>query len=244
MNRTMTFYDLRDALAEPGCPVCRLASRAAERYLDGLLWESVNDPGLRHRVRASLGFCHEHGWGLVRPGASLGVAILMHDVLRTVLKEMSGARFDALPALSLRRAHETLDPGQPSAATANLVDGLTPRAECPACAQAHEVEDTCLSTLIEHLLGENGLLSAYEASDGLCLPHFRQALARIRDESLFESLVMAQRSIWQRLDAELVEAIRKTDARFRDEPEGDESGAWLRGIAALSGSQAEGRRRA
>ena len=66
MNRTMSFYDLRDALVEPGCPICRLKARVAERYLDGLLWESVNDPGMRDQVRRSLGFCHEHGWGGAR----------------------------------------------------------------------------------------------------------------------------------------------------------------------------------
>jgi hypothetical protein len=138
MNRTMSFYDLRDALSEPGCPICRLKARAAERYLDGLLWESVNDPGVRAQVRR--------------------------------------------------------------------------------------------------------LLSIYEASEGLCLPHFRQALRCVRDEAVFQSLVNAQRAIWRRLANQLAEAIRKSDARFRDEPAGDESGAWLRGIAALSGAPVTGRR--
>jgi hypothetical protein len=99
------------------------------------------------------------------------------------------------------------------------------------------MEGIYLSTLLEHLLGEDGLLIAYQSSDGLCLPHFRQALSRVRDETVFEALVTAQRAIWERLVGHLSETIRKSDYRFQGEPRGEESGAWLRAIAALVGAR-------
>jgi hypothetical protein len=139
MGRTMSFYDLRDALAQPDCVVCRLKAEATERYLDGLLWENVNDPGLRHDIRQARGFCHKHAWGLVRNGASLGIAIIMRDMLREVLAMLEGGEFQVLPALSLRRTQEALDPSQPAGATAELVRQLSPRSPCPACAQAEEI---------------------------------------------------------------------------------------------------------
>jgi len=237
MNQTMIFHDLRDALAKPGCPVCRLNAAAAERYIDGLLWENVNDPSVREQFRRARGFCHQHSSKLVRPGASLGVAILMHDVLQSMLGVMEEARFEALPALSLRRAQESLDPAQPSAATAELVGRLTPQARCPVCVHIEETKDIYLTTLVEHLSGTAGLLPSYQASDGLCLTHFRRALRFVRDREVFHSIVNAQRAIWRRLEGHLAEAIRKSDYRFRDEPPGDESGAWLRGIAALTGAR-------
>jgi len=235
MSRTASFYDLRDALALPGCPVCRLAARDAGRYLDGLLWEHVTDPGVRAKVRRAQGFCRDHARLLDRAGASLGVAILMQDLLRGVLETLEGVRFQAPPALSRRRAQETLDPGQPSAATAELVARLTPEDPCPACAHASEGEAGYLDTLVEQLPGEEGLLDAYRGSAGLCLPHFRMALARVREPAVFEALVSAQRGVWERLEAGLREQIRKNDHRFRDEPWGDESDAWLRGLVAVSG---------
>jgi len=237
MGRTMSFYDLRDALAQPGCVVCRLKAEATERYLDGLLWENVNDPGLRHELRRARGFCHEHAWGLVRDGASAGVAIIMRDVLQEVLAVLREGEFQVLPTLSLRRTQEALDPSQPAGATAELVRQLSPQATCPACAQAEIMEDIYLSTLVEQLLGEDGLLAGYQASDGLCLTHFRQALARVRDEVAFEALVNAQRAIWERLIGHLSEIIRKSDYRFQHEPRGEEVGGALRAIAALSGSR-------
>src|SRR5574341_1501685 len=114
MGGTMSFYDLRDALAQPGCAICRLKAQAVEQYLDGLLWESVNDPGVRANIRQTRGFCHEHAWRLVRNGASVGVAIIMQDVLQNLLKMLEGAQFQALPPLSLRRVQERLDPRQPA----------------------------------------------------------------------------------------------------------------------------------
>lgn len=240
MSRTMSYYDLRDAFASPGCAVCRLKANAAGHYLDSLLWENVNDPGVRRSIRQARGFCHEHAWELVHnDGASLGVAIIMRDVLQSVLEAMEDARFQALPVLSLRRTREALDPKQPAAATAGLVARLAPLARCPACLQAETMEGIYLSTLIENLLGEDSLWAAYQSSDGLCLPHFRQALARVRDETIFEALVSAQRAIWERLVGHLSEIIRKSDYRFWDEPRGEEVGGSLRAIAALAGPRSK-----
>jgi hypothetical protein len=96
-----------------------------------------------------------------------------------------------------------------------------------------------LGTLLDQLLGADGLLSRFETSDGLCLPHLRVALARIADPQVFEALLGAQRAIWQRLAEDLREFIRRTDYRFRDEPRGTEGDAWLRAVEALAGCRPE-----
>lgn len=233
--RTMSIHDLRDALTQAGCPVCSLTADAADRFLDGLLWESVNDPGRRREIREALGFCREHAWSLVRASASLGVAIVTRDVFEGILAAMESAEFQALPPLSLRRVQEALDPGQPTAATAELVARLEPRAVCPACAWAEKMERTYLTGFVRNLVGEDGLLADYRASEGLCLPHFRQALKQVRDGGVFVALMDAQREIWGRLVTHLGESIRKSDYRRLDERWGEESGAWLRSIAALVG---------
>jgi hypothetical protein len=242
VSKTLAYYALRDALSEAGCAVCRLKTRAIERYLDGLLWENVNDPDVRREIRRAQGFCHEHAWGLARHGASLGAAILMRDALQNVLGALRDARCQALPDAPLRRALRSLDHGRQPASAAELLARLTPSAACPACAQGEEMERIYLDTLMEHLLGEDGLLATYEASDGLCLPHFRQVISRAQEETAFSAMVNAQRRIWERLLAQLSEFIRKNDYRFRDEPVGEEGDAWLRAIAALAGAQRESER--
>jgi hypothetical protein len=235
VGQTKSYYDLRDALAEKGCPVCRLKAREGERYLDSILYEKVNDPGIRRDVRQARGFCHRHAWQLVRPSASLGVAILHRDVVNTVLQALGKARFEGPSLLSLQRIHESLDSDEPAAATANLVNRLEPRQPCPACQQEEAMETIYVRTLLEHLTGEGSLLDAFRSSSGLCLPHFHQALTLTRKEAVFEAIVHAQQTIWQQLEADLAEFVRKTDQKARGEEWGDERDAWLRAIAAVSG---------
>jgi Family of unknown function (DUF6062) len=239
MDRTLSFYEVRDALALPGCALCRLRAKSVERFVDGLLWESVTDPAARRELRRARGFCPDHARAFVRPGAALGTAIITHDVISNLLQVLGEARYEALPLLSLRRAQEALDPTQPAAATANLVARLAPQTTCPACKQAETMEHVYTTTLLDGLRGEDGLVAAFHASDGLCLPHLRRALALLRDHDAYGTLIDAQRSIWERLCAELSEFIRKKDYRFRNEPWGEEGNAWLRGVAALAGSGAE-----
>ena len=237
MGRTTSFFNLQDALAKPDCAVCRLRAQAADQHLDSLIWESVNDPGIRRRIREARGFCYEHAWRLEPHRESVGVTIIMHDVLNSTLKVTEDAQFRKLPMLSLRRAKKTRDPGKPAAETAELVAKLAPQAPCPVCVKVEEMEGIFLDTLIENLVDEEDLLAAFRSSDGLCLPHFRQALTRMRDEAAFEALVNAQRVVWKRLVGHLSEIIRKADYRFKDEARGEEVGASVRAIAAIAGSR-------
>ena len=236
-EHSMSFFDLRDAMAQPGCPVCHLKIDSADRFLDSLLWESVNDPAKRHRIRRARGFCYRHAWSLVRAGASVGVAIITRDVLQGVLKTLEDVAFEVVPPLSLRRVQETLDSKQPSAATAELVGRLDSEVPCSACTWADKMEGIYLDTFVRSLVTRDELLDNYKASDGLCLPHFRQALALVRKEATFDVLVDAQRAIWERLVGHLSESIRKSDYRHLDEAWGEEAGAWIRAVTALVGAR-------
>jgi hypothetical protein len=138
---------------------------------------------------------------------------------------------------------EAVDSKTPSAATAQLVADLESKAPCPACVWAGKLEAIYIDTLLHNLTGEDSLRADYEASEGLCLPHFRQALAQVRGKAVYEALVSAQRAAWGRLVAQLSESIRKSDYRHLGEAWGDEAGAWLRGIAALVGARPDDKAR-
>ena len=98
--RVIPYYDnLRQAIGESHCPLCRLLAQGADGYIDAMLWAMVNDPDSRDTVRHSRGFCHSHAWMLVRGGAALGVTIVMDSVVRKLLEvldaqaTMSNSRF-------------------------------------------------------------------------------------------------------------------------------------------------------
>jgi len=87
MQKDPSYFDLLEACSEPGCPVCRISLKLARRYVDSILYEYVNDPGVRDEIRRSRGYCNEHaGWMLDVRGAGLGIAIFQRDIVQTVLE--------------------------------------------------------------------------------------------------------------------------------------------------------------
>ncbi len=237
MKRTKSFYDLRDALSEPGCAVCRLKQKAAYWMLDNLMDESVNDPGIREKLRRSRGFCREHTWALERLGSAQGMTIIMHDVLHEALRTLRAGHFQATPLFSQVGTQELLDRHRPRAATADLVAALDPQGPCPACAHADEMEGIFLDVLVEHLLEKDGLLAPFRTSSGLCLPHFRGALQRVSDRKAYDALTDAQEAIWQHLLDNLGEALRKYADRSQGQASGEEGDSWRRAMGLVAGAR-------
>lgn len=229
-----TYYELRDALAEDGCPICRLAQKSVARFLDGLIYENVNDPGIREDIREARGFCNLHAWQLRDHGGALGIAIIHHDVLEDAMEAIEAAQYQPtswLPSLNRRRVSD----GEPaSPATAPLANDLLPQRRCPACRRRDDTARSYIGTLFQHV-EDPELNRALRESHGLCLPHFRQALQQVPDESTFKILTETQLDIWRHLRDELSEFIRKQDYRFHDEGLGAEGTSWSRAIAQISG---------
>src|SRR5581483_11879733 len=53
LHEEVGYHDLLADLRKPGCPACHGGHRAAWRFLDALLWEFVNDPDVRARLRSA-----------------------------------------------------------------------------------------------------------------------------------------------------------------------------------------------
>jgi hypothetical protein len=227
-TRTGTYFDLLEACRKPGCPLCRLSQDGAERYLSALLYESVNDPGVRSRLQRSLGFCREHARLILdrKHGEALGVAILTRDLLQTALERIQ--KTDGPRPMWLRRAVGTRE------RFSELARRLTPHQPCPVCRQRDVIAERTLDFLLKSPQDEP-LGEALRTSDGLCLPHLRRALTRSSSPESLEALLTASAAGWERLQGELAEFIRKNDYRFQAEDPGGERDSWLRATAILSG---------
>jgi hypothetical protein len=230
-------YKLLEACREQGCPVCRLEQQGVERYLDNHLYENVNSTAWRDRLRLSLGFCHEHAWLGVdqRLGDALGFAIIYHDIVNTVLNNLSD---DKGPTRTSRRWASLLGriPEQAKALIEKMLYALTPRKRCPVCEYRDQMTGPLLSVLAEEL-EKPEMAEVLQASEGLCLPHLRLALEHIRDRSVCEKLLMIHRAKLESLRTELAEFIRKNDYQVIQEGFGKEGDAWLRAIGMITGSR-------
>lgn len=223
------YFELVDALGQAGCPVCRLAERSAERYLDGLLYEAVLDPAVRTRLRRSRGFCREHTAMLRRvPGRALGIALIYRDIIRDVIAATE-ALHERPKASWLSRLLRRKGGGMAGIRTATAPP-------CPACVSSRDAEARHIDTLLAHLDDET-LYTAYIRSDGLCLSHLLTAVARPMDDTALRRLLDPQNARYRRLLHDLNEFIRKRDHRFRHEPYGEEGDAWLRAMSLMAGGE-------
>jgi hypothetical protein len=229
MSKHTTYYELQDALTGGGCPLCRRAQEAVASFLDGLIYEKVNDVGMRHEIRQARGFCNLHASQLRDHGGALGIAIIHRDVLEHVIRRVQAAEYQADGSWlhSLRQATA-------SEANAGLVHDLLPQAKCPACRIRDDVERRSIEVLLQYL-DDPEFGRVWRDSDGLCLPHFCQALPQVTGEAAFEALVQVQLKAWTRLRDELKEFIRKQDYRFRAEGLGAEGNSWIRSTEQISG---------
>lgn len=114
---------LEEALAQPGCPLCRLVGKTESHYFETFFYENVNDLGVYREHLASRGFCHEHTWTI--PAAAdqspTGVAIVYERFLTDLQRN--------------------------TASDAQLQEWLAPAAPCPVCRAR---DDTTRSYLAEY----------------------------------------------------------------------------------------------
>jgi hypothetical protein len=218
----LVFARVREALASGGCPVCRLATHAVQRFLDNFLYERVNDPKSREEVRASWGFCPHHTWALpAQRNPVLGVAIVYLDLV--------GALRDRVNAALRGQARRRRDTGSA------LRHALLPAAPCPACLHRQRMEEVYVASLLEHS-ADPEVRQALAGPAPLCLPHLALAASVARSTEDLTRLLEAQRQALARLEADLSELVRKHDYRFRHEGLTPEQGtSWTRALEVLSG---------
>ena len=249
----LTTIALENAFREPGCPLCRLRGRSEQRYLFGLLYENVNDGGTRANLVNSMGLCPAHAWALQAIeqetwNDGLGTSIIYQDLAGRFLSTLTeyletNSTSDADRQTRLRQwlgrsgaiGRWLIGQWSPSAPGASLLERLSPADRCYACRLVDRLEEIRIDQLVRGLT-ESDFQSAYAASDGLCLPHLRRALAGAEDRRAVRSLVETAVAQLNPLVHDLGEYTRKRNWSKRHEPRHPwEEVAWLRAVALLSG---------
>lgn len=234
MAKDPLYYRLLEACASPGCPVCRVTLHQVDRFLDVLFYESVNDIPTRALLRKSRGFCSSHAWRLLdgEVGNALGIAIIYHDVLTNVLRDLPAAPPDqtGLNSFFGRAARQAGD------WLKSALAALSPKEPCLACKEREQATALTLAVM-RGALREEEFAAALESSEGLCLPHLRLALEHAGDDTSLPLLLEQSRPKLEVLNAELGEFIRKNDYRFRSEGFGSEGSSWRRVISKFNGER-------
>jgi uncharacterized protein DUF6062 len=221
--RDATAFEVRDALREHGCAICRLTARSVHNAIRSIAYEQINDIALRADLRQSSGFCnrHAHQW-LKEAHSVLGTALIYRDVLQSALRELaSGA-----PARGRLRGLKRLGAGEPA------------RDGCVLCRTQREAEARYLEALAAVVGGGGGGggVDSESIANGLCRRHVL-ALVRSGGGGL-EAVVARTRAEVETMIRELDEVIRKEDYRFRHETRSEgERTVPARAIAWAAGAE-------
>jgi hypothetical protein len=227
------FFRLIDACKSAGCPVCRCLEADTRHYLDTLLYEHVNDPETRARLRASWGFCNWHAWMLREtPDSAFGSAILGEDLLRVLMRrfERSALREGTRGPRSWRRLLALFGrlPVPP------IVHIHRRRPPCPACSRLAEAEAQYVATVLR-FVQDPQFERAYRKSQGLCVPHALRALDIGGGGPAVHELLVRTLAKWAELRRDLAGFVGKHEYRNREPYTQAEGSAHLRAMETLTG---------
>jgi len=216
----MAYFALLEALrAAQGCPLCEMESEGVRRYLDGVLYESVNDPGVRAALAEAHGYCRRHAHALLGLMNGMGTGILYRDQVELFMDFLGGLDEAATPRLRKRRpANWERDE------------------RCPACRIQLDGRMRNIHSLVEWL-GDEELRAAFDVCPGLCVPHFLLALGAVRNGDIRRYLIETERRKFEQLRHELEEFARKHDYRYSREGFGKEGDSWLRAVRMMVGER-------
>lgn len=213
-----TYFNLLDAFEQKICPICRLSEKATNKFIDDLLYEDVNDPGIRKMLNKSGGLCRYHSGLLAKSFDGLGISIIYKNLLEILSGKMKKSpmlkTFTWKPFLDYRQQLES---------------------KCPICNNEREVEKRYILVFLKYF-DEPEFFNKYEHSAGLCLPHLIKTAENCNNPKILKSIISIEQRKINNLIKQLGEFIRKNDYRFSNEKFGEERDAWRRAIEKLIGS--------
>lgn len=175
--------ELKQALRQPGCPLCRVLRNADLHYLRVFLREGKDDGRMLLRLLGSWGLCARHAGALVHlepmeHGDGLGTGTLydwLLDQARRRLENLRRVLGAGEPAVSPQWGRRR----NPRQRVEQALRRLRPTIPCPACEAHQRYAEYVVEGFLRALEPAAGLPAIQEmflASAGLCLRHCRALL--------------------------------------------------------------------
>ncbi len=198
------------------CPLCDLDSASVQKYIEDMLYESVNDRGLRGKLVKQKGFCGFHGELMLKHGDALGIAILHIDQIQLLLDHLNntGSIFSKIKNTDCK--------------------GWTDHSGCIICEVRRTAEKRHIENFIE-LMDDDTMRSYLEKFPGFCAKHLFRVIEKSDKPEQVKYLIKLHMGKYESLLADLKELCRKNDYRFRTEASGKEADSWQKAVYVVSG---------
>jgi len=199
-----------------GCPVCQLNLETVRKSAFSILYESVNDPGIRTRLREG-GLCYKHARLLFQvleefPDLGLlGISIILKDVLDYGTKLNL---FEQSPRSRKKRKRSH---------------------ECYFCRLERGANERHVSTFAR-MMTDHSKRKIFERSKSvLCLPHTTEIADSLFGTPSFEEILRIQKEKLHKLSLFLESFIAKHDYRNTVPFTPEEASAWKETLEIISG---------
>ncbi len=223
--RIRDYFDLRDSLAEAGCPVCARVLQAGREVLKELLAERSSGTSAGRKGFAFRGLCNTHAWSIHQiPQKPVGLTETYEVFLRGRIQALQGAMARACTSPRGRWSRWI---GSWGGRTWAWLSPWRNRRRCPACHAAGAVEERDLGLLLD-VISDMEFARAFETSAGLCLPHLTLILRVAPNHSNLPKLLEAHILKAKRLHADLQDFLRQAKAPLVNPTQEDQDAMWGR----------------
>ncbi len=227
--------DLNQALHSPGCPICNIKAIESNRYFRFFLHENVNDVSTRVRLYDSLGFCNRHAWQcqtmeLQQYKDGMKHGILYEWLLKTVQPRIQEIKqnLSAPETTRSRFWQHKKSESEPSPMARNQ--------DCPACVSENYSVELYLETLVKGLSNAK-LRTEYLKGDGLCIPHFLQAINLEIEKEHLQRLCDLQIDRINGLLSSLTSYVNKHDYQNHEPYSQEELESWTKAVQLMVGNK-------
>jgi hypothetical protein len=213
-------FELEAALAQAGCPLCRVDDIDQRRWMQTFIREGHHDAGVIRRFLASGGFCPSHAELFSAMALERDAVVVVGIVYRTLVHEdlhrLGSLRADTYRRRRRRRRRH--------------------RGVCPACSERERSAEN-KSYFFCDALADGAFRRRYATSGGLCARHFVTVLEQAAERKLpaYEFLLDDWITRLASLQAGLAEYHSKRDYRYAQEPRGEEQQAPIAALRHYAG---------
>ena len=212
----MIEYNIKDALGNGGCPICK----AAEENMEKLLWwfktESHNDPSTLESLKNHPFICEKHKKEIIKMGSYISTTL-------EFLTKTDSELFSSLLLKNGKKFKKEIK------TLSNPV--------CKFCEDEKRIEKHAVQTFVK-MLDDDAIRDLYIKSDGLCRKHLIDVLEVIGEHC--DKSVFLIRDALKRLSSvqnEFAAFFHKLDYRFSNEKKGKEQMAWLAALNFYSNTK-------
>ncbi len=228
---------------ETECPLCYLAEKAEQRYLNYYLGNSVMNPETRVEVNKT-GFCPHHFTGLLQVRSNHSLGLLTHTHLEKQIDSFK-PDFKSLKNEASRIAGKTvaLKSKRTTAAIKKLEDHINKQMNsCMICTRIDYTVKRYTFTIVHLWKTDMEFRDYFNDSNGFCLKHMPDLL-KMGEEILspgkmgefIQDLIALQEKNNERIEKEILWYTQKFDSQNFDKPWGTSEDAHYRTVQKLSG---------